>query len=295
MKKIKFNRNHVAIGLTCLGSIGVIATTVLAVKATPKALGLIDKAKKESDDELSKWDVVKTAYKPFIPVAVSGVTTIFCIFSAEILNQRQQASIMSAYAFLDQSYKKYRRKLIELYGEEQHNEIVKAIAAEDAEERYIHAFNMFSDCTQFLEEDFSEPILFYDEFGHRYFNAPIEQVLQAEYHLNRNYCMNAGVYLNEFYNFLGIDKTEYGDQVGWVMEDESTMWIDFNHRKITMDDGLECYAIEMVPEPMSNCIICQSGLLTRIKLSVVKRNSVKHLTCRIPIFMILHLPVIKRV
>ena len=33
------------------------------------------------------------------------------------------------------------------------------------------------------------------------------------------------------------------------MEDESTMWIDFNHRKITMDDGLECYAIEMVPEP----------------------------------------------
>ena len=108
---------------------------------------------------------------------------------------------------------------------------------------------MFSDCTQFLEEDFSEPILFYDEFGHRYFNAPIEQVLQAEYHLNRNYCMNAGIYLNEFYNFLGIDKTEYGDQVGWVMEDESTMWIDFNHHKITMEDGLECYAIEMVPEP----------------------------------------------
>lgn len=69
MKKIKFNRNHVAIGLTCLGSIGVIATTVLAVKATPKALDLIDKAKKESDDELSKWDVVKTAYKPFVPVA----------------------------------------------------------------------------------------------------------------------------------------------------------------------------------------------------------------------------------
>ena len=32
MKKIKFNRNHVAIGLTCLGSIGVIATTVLAAK-----------------------------------------------------------------------------------------------------------------------------------------------------------------------------------------------------------------------------------------------------------------------
>ena len=249
MKKIKFNKNHAAIGLTCLGSIGVIVTTVLAVKATPKALDLIDQAKKESDDELSKWDIVKTAYKPFIPVAVSGATTIFCIFSAEILNQRQQASIMSAYAFLDQSYKKYRHKLIELYGEEQHNEIVKAIAAEDAEERYIHAFNLFSDCTQFLEEDYSEPILFYDEFGHRYFNAPIEQVLQAEYHLNRNYNMNAGIYLNDFYNFLGIDKSDVGDQVGWVMEDESTMWIDFNHRKITMDDGLECYAIEMVPEP----------------------------------------------
>mgnify|MGYP000274886969 CR=1 FL=1 len=54
MRKIKFNRNPVAIGLTCLGSIGVIATTVLAVKVTPKALDLIDEAKKEPDDELSK-------------------------------------------------------------------------------------------------------------------------------------------------------------------------------------------------------------------------------------------------
>ena len=67
-----------------------------------------------------------------------GTTTLVCIISAQILNQRQQAALMSAYAILDQSYKDYRRKLKELYGEETHQKIVEALAIEKAERTYIN-------------------------------------------------------------------------------------------------------------------------------------------------------------
>ena len=103
--------------LTCVGGVGVIATTVMAVKATPKALLLLEEAKKEKGEELTKVEVVKTAAPAYIPTAVMGVSTIACIFSANMLNKRHQAALTSAYALLNQSYKEYRGKVVDLYGE----------------------------------------------------------------------------------------------------------------------------------------------------------------------------------
>lgn len=37
--------------------------------------------------------------------------------------------------------------------------------------------------------------------------------------------------------------------VGWVIEDEGTFWVDFNHRKVELEDSLEVYIIEMLYEP----------------------------------------------
>lgn len=49
-------------------------------------------------------------------------------------------------------------------------------------------------------------VLFYDGYSQRYFESKISQVLQAEYHLNRNFAIGADVTLNDFYLFLGIDR-----------------------------------------------------------------------------------------
>ena len=51
-----FIKRHGSTILTCTGGIGVIATTMSAVKATPKALQLIEKAEKEKGEKLSKWE-----------------------------------------------------------------------------------------------------------------------------------------------------------------------------------------------------------------------------------------------
>ena len=49
------------------GVAGFVTTTVLAVKATPKAIQLLDDAKKENDvDKLPPLEVVKVAWKPYM-------------------------------------------------------------------------------------------------------------------------------------------------------------------------------------------------------------------------------------
>ena len=153
-----FMKRNASTILTCLGGIGVVATTVMAVKATPKALQLIEEAEQEKGEKLTTWETVKTTAPTYIPTVLFGVGTVACIFGANILNKRQQASLMSAYALLDESYKKYRRTVVELYGKETNEEIVNAIAVEEANEVYMHASNLGVDCTQFLEEDYSDPV-----------------------------------------------------------------------------------------------------------------------------------------
>ena len=97
--------------LTCIGGVGVVATVVTAVKATPKAMALIEEAKEEKGDDLTKVETVITAAPAYITTAVLGVSTLVCIFGANALNRRQQAALTSAYALLDNSYKEFKAKV----------------------------------------------------------------------------------------------------------------------------------------------------------------------------------------
>lgn len=211
--------------LSGLGAAGVIVTSVLAVRATPKALRKIradSKTNHDGDPEAySKLEAVKSAWVCYIPAAISGTATIFCIFGANVLSKRQQAALTSAYALLNDSYNNYKDKLKELYGEEAHQKIVDAIAAEKADER-----------------------LFYDAYSNRYFESSINRVIQAEYHLNRDFVISGYLPANHFYQLLGLEPLEGGDTVGWSI-DTGIYWIDFNHSKVTLDDGLEVLVIDM--------------------------------------------------
>ena len=244
-----FCKRNASTVLTCIGGVGVVATSILAVKATPKALMLIEEAKKEKGEDLTKAEVVQVAGPAYIPSALVGVSTLICVFGANALNKRQQAALVSAYALIDSSFKEYKQKLKELYGEEAHQEIVNSIAVEKAGDVYVRSECLCTSCDLSAEENDGEPKLFYDEHSNRYFEATIEQVITAEYHLNRNFTLRGYSYLNEFYEFLGLDITEYGDVLGWAVNDDEIYWIDFNHRKVAMDGGLEVYIIETPYEP----------------------------------------------
>ena len=184
-----FIKRNASTILTCLGGVGVVATTITAVKATPKALRLIEEAEQKKGERLTKWEKVKTAGPTYIPTVGLGISTLVCVFGSQILNKKQQAALMSAYALVDQSYKDYRRKLKELYGEEVDQEVREAIAIEKAEDVGVRGSYLGTNCDLSLEESNGEPQVFYDEHSGRYFESTIEQVLTAEYHLNRNYIL----------------------------------------------------------------------------------------------------------
>ena len=156
-----------------------------------------------------------------------------------MLNKHQQASMASAYALLDASFKEYKKKFVELHGED----ALKNVQAEIAKDKYAES--------ELKPEDGMQ--LFYDEFSGRYFESTIENVLRAEYNINRDLEMQEWAILNDFYDYLGLVPLEGGDRLGWSKDGNQSeywqTWIDFKNDKITLDDGLEVTIITMFCEP----------------------------------------------
>ena len=224
--------------LSCIAAIGTVATAVLAVKATPKAIEYIQMNTGYNHDGVmevpSKEEIVKATWKNYIPAAAVGLGTILCILSANGLNRKQQATITSAYVLLENAYKEYKNKLKDIYGEETDTEVRKAVAKDN--------YTGDPDVTD-------GKLLFYDEYSNRYFERTMEEVIDAEYHLNREFILEGDVKLNKFYELLALPGTELGAVVGWDCESAAAFfgyqWIDFEHDLVVMDDGLECYIIHM--------------------------------------------------
>ena len=160
LKKLCDNSSTI---LTCVGAIGVIATTVMAVKATQKAVELLKAAEEEKGEDLTKLETVNVAGPLYIPTVLTGVSTIACIFGANFLNKRNQAALISAYALLDNSYKEYIRKTEELYGDDADAQVKEELAKENYVEGIVIP---------------KEEELFFDFRTLQYFHAPMDEVIQ---------------------------------------------------------------------------------------------------------------------
>lgn len=225
--------------LTTLGAVGVITTSIFTGKATLKAKKLIDKYEEDNECKLTlkdnAVDIVKIAWKPYIPVMISGLASITCIYGAHFLNKKTQASIISAYALLSEQYKEYVEKSKHVYGEEAE----RLIKSEVARSKYD---------TTFINVDTDEH-LFFDYQSMRYFESTFDNLKRAEDFVNQEYAASGYVHLNTFYEALGMEKLEnFGDSMGWC-DDENGEYheIKFEHERIVMDDGLECFLLTMNP------------------------------------------------
>lgn len=230
--KLFLRRNSPTI-LTFLGAAGVVATSIAAAKATLKAMALLEKTKEEKGEELTKLEIVKVAGPAYIPAVAIGASTIACIFGANALNKKTQASIMSAYALLDTSYKQYKSKVKELYGENSDRNVKKEIAKDKFKDNDIHINN--------------EKILFFDFYSLRYFESTERLVLKAENRVNDLLKLYGRASLNDFYESLGMPTAYTGYELWWNVQKCPS--VEFTHDITTMDDGLECCVISMSVEP----------------------------------------------
>ena len=69
--------------MTCVAAVGMVATVVMAVKATPKAIRLLEQASEEKGEKLSGAETVKTAAPVYIPACTTGLFTLSLIFAGE--------------------------------------------------------------------------------------------------------------------------------------------------------------------------------------------------------------------
>lgn len=252
-------KKHAPTILSFVAAAGVVGTAVLAVKATPKAVSLLrckevevneQNARPEDDRELTAVEVVQTVWKEYIPAAAAGVATIVAIFGANVLNKRQIASVTGAYILLDQTYKKYKDKVVELYGKETDQKVRAEVAKDIYEEKKPEA----PEKSDKKGTDDDETLLFYEEHYGQYFHRKLIEVMDAEYRINKKLAQDGEASLNDFYEYLGLDPIEVGDAMGWSQEAicdfYNPSWIDFDHELVTMEDGMECYVINILVKPL---------------------------------------------
>lgn len=228
--------------LTGLGIAGMITTTVMAVKATPKALFLIEdekhRIKLENDDyevepELKAKEVVKITWKCYIPSAVTGIVSIACLVGASSVNVRRNAALATAYTLSESTLKEYQKKVVETIGEKKEQTVRDAIAKDKLEK------NPPSNNEVFITEKGNT--LCYDVISGRYFRSDIEKIRKAENQLNHQLMQEMYLSLNDFYYELGLRPTKQGNEMGWNINDGL---IDLHFSTQLSDDDEPCLVID---------------------------------------------------
>ena len=100
------------------GIAGMVTTTVIAVRATPKALRLMEEKKQELEtDTLAPVDVVKATWKCYAPAAITGAVSVACLIGSNSVNAKRNAALATAYKLSETAFTEYREKVIETIGD----------------------------------------------------------------------------------------------------------------------------------------------------------------------------------
>lgn len=242
--------------LTGIGIAGMITTTILAVKATPKAISLMDKeirrqnrelcdeAKKNGEDacpqisKLKPVEVVKVTWKCYVPTVTIAAASIGCLIGASSVHSKRNAVLATAYKLSETAFSEYKEKVVETIGEKK----------EEAIRDKIHKERMEKDPVSKNEVFITDKgdTLCYDYYTGRYFRSDIDKIKRAINELNRKMLLENYVSLNEFYEEIGLARTSTGDRLGWNTD---TGLLDLNFSSQLSEDGTPCLVIDFKVMP----------------------------------------------
>lgn len=226
-------------GLTLMG-IG----TVKACQATVKAQPVIANAKLDLDDiheaiekkeispeagrkELTRIYVkagkdIVALYVPAIAVGAAGVSGVLA--SHNVLSNRN-AALATAYAAIDGSFKQYRTRVLDRYGEEAEAEIrsgahpveiEETVTDSKGKEKKVKKTVMVAD-----ENGFSDYARIIKPGSASYVDNPsyMDMFFRTQENIAQNKLVaNRYLFLNDVYDAMGIERTVTGQQVGWIYD-----------------------------------------------------------------------------
>ena len=220
--------------LTGIGIAGMIGATFMAVKATPKALYLIEAKKEESEvEELTTVETIKTCWTCYIPAALTTVVSAACLIGASTVSAKRNAALATAYSISEAALREYQEKVVEIVGEKKEKAVRDAVAKDQIERDPVTK-------SEVVIIDSNSNTLCYEPLSGRYFKSTIDKIKKAEIKLDRQMIQEMYVSLNDFYWEIGLDGTDLGDKMGWNL---SKGYMDLSFSSQLADDGTPCAVI----------------------------------------------------
>lgn len=237
--------------LVVTGVVGMVASAVIACKATPKAHEILNDAKKnintlkhweehkdvlpaDYNKEDSKKDITiiqaKTGLqlaKTYAPALVLGTLSVACIFASNNMLHKRNVALAAAYTTVDKSFKDYRQRVIERFGEEldkelkyniKTKEIEKTVVDENGKEKTV------KETVDVIDTKTPSEYAFFFDNGCVGWQKDAEHnkwfVLQQQNYANDKLKAQGYLFLNDVHDMFGVPRTKAGQIVGWIYDEK---------------------------------------------------------------------------
>lgn len=219
-----------------IGIVGIGTSIVLAVKATPKAMELIDQKKEEEKvEKLTAVETVKTTWKCYIPTVVTTVCTIMCLVKSNSEHTKRTAALATAYEFSRTALEQYKDKVVKVVGEKKAEAVKKEVAKEQVEEKVTKQNN--STIVMMNNDD----VYCIDSLSGQIFSSNIDKIKKAENEINYTLLNESYTSLNTFYSLIGAETSRLGSELGWNIDFGK---LEIGYTTQISDDGKPCLVIE---------------------------------------------------
>lgn len=248
-RQILVSKSHSPAILFGFGVVGVVATTVLACRATlkldevlqdlEKDLSIADgldsslpsytKEDHKHDTRVLKVRAAASVCKLYAPPVALGIVSIAALSGSHVILSRRNVALSAAYSAVMEGFKDYRKRVTDELGEEKDREFMYGVQEREVVEEgkngpkvsTIKSFGSPSQYARIWDRDTSslweprpESNFFLLKSQQNYMN----QRLQAVGHVT----------LNEVHDALGLERTAQGMIVGWVKNNgDEDNYIDF--------------------------------------------------------------------
>lgn len=213
--------------LAAVASGGTVVSIILAIKATPKALILIEEAKAEKPLEK-----IQACWKVYIPTALMGAVTIASIIGGTKISLGRNAALAGLCSVMQKNLIEHEEKVKNLLGDKKSKELEADICKDKIKNSYV-----LDEASTGLIPGKGD-ILCYDAVFGQYFKGNMDIIRRAAADLKVDLMTQMYCSLNEFYDKLGIPKIDIGDELGWSSEDD----FEVNTFTVLTPDDKPCLA-----------------------------------------------------
>ena len=220
------------------GITGMFTTTILAVRATPKALSLLEERQAEQEDDLTAIEKVETAWKCYIPAAITAGLSVACLIESHKIHGRRNAALATVYSLSESAIREYQEKVIETIGPKKEKDIRDQI-----DNDRIHKTPVAKREVIITGKG---DTLCHDVTSGRYFKGDIDQLRKVRNELNHQMMSDMSISLNEFYIAVGLNEIAIGDDIGWNV---NRGLIELSFSSQLTEDGVPCLVISHANRP----------------------------------------------